>query len=97
MKRYIKSSTESLTPAMQKLIQDVAGDFKKSMQEMDCETWKEFVQTNDWEASDIRAEIDYMVNRMYDGVMLDDGSYIEASDGSGISYREFKKQVIASL
>jgi len=97
MKGYIKSSTESLTPAMQKLIQDVADDFKKSMKEMECETWKEFVQTNDWEASDIREEIDYMVNRMYGGLMFDDGSYVEASNGSGVSYREFKKQVTAAL
>lgn len=96
MKRYVRSGTE-ISSAMQKLIQDVADDFKKSMQDMDCDTWKEFVQINDWDASDIRGEIRYMVDRMYGGAMFDDGSYVEASDDSGIPYREFKKKVLELL
>ena len=96
MKRYIFSDT-SIRPSMQKLIDDVANDFKQSMKDMDCTTWSEFVRLNDWEASDIRSEIGYMVDHLYGGAMFDDGTYIEDENGNGISYREFKKNVINQL
>lgn len=98
MKRYIKTADEiQFTSAMQKLIQDVVDEWRKDIKEQDCESFKEFCQVNDYEASDIRDEIRYMVDHMFGGYMYDDGTVIGASDDSEISYRQFKKAVTDQL
>lgn len=96
MKRYIASATE-ITSAMKDLIESVANEWKQDMENQECETFKEFVQLNDYEASDIRNEIRYMVEHHYDGWMYDDGTVVIASDDSEMPYGKFKKAVIAKL
>ena len=85
-----------MTDTMLKLIQDVANDFRRTMQEEDFQTFKAMKDCYDWDASDIRFEIEYMINKLYDGMVLDDGTII-ANDDSECSYREFKKQVMNLL
>lgn len=96
MKRYIKAEAE-ISSAMHKLIQSIADEWSHDMKEQDCETFKEFVQVNDYDASDIRGEIRYMVQNNYNGWMYDDGSVVIAEDDSEMPYSKFKKAVIEKL
>lgn len=96
MKRYVASAIE-ITSAMKDLIESVANEWKQDMENRECETFKEFVQLNDYEASDIRNEIRYMVERHYDGWMYDDGTVVIASDDSEMPYGKFKRAVINKL
>ena len=96
MKKYIKSETE-ISSAMQDMIESVADEWRNDMAEQDCETFKEFCQVNDYEASDIRNEIRYMVNRMFGGYMYDDGTVVGASDDTEMPYGKFKKAVVDLL
>lgn len=96
MKRYIKSSSE-ISSAMQDMIDCIVDEWKKDMEDQDCKTFKEFCQLNDYEASDIREELRYMIEKHYDGWMYDDGTIVIASDESEMPYREFKKAVIDKL
>ena len=83
-----------MTTSMKDLINNVAKDFMDDMEEHHCVDFDEFLFVNGFEAKDVRDEISYMVNRMFGGLMIDDGSIIYASDDSEISYREFKKEVL---
>ncbi len=96
MKKYVRSDIE-VTSAMQKLIQNVADEFRKDMQFQEVSTFNELKSLNDWDASDIRSEIQYLVDRKFGGAMYDDGSTIIASDDSELSYRQFKRLVLAEL
>ena len=96
MKRYVPSES-TISSAMQQLIDNVAAEWRNDMKEQDCETFKEFVQLNDYDASDIRNEIRYMVDRMFGGYMYDDGTVVGASDDTEMSYGKFKKAVIDKI
>ena len=96
MKRYIKCTTE-LSTSMQDLIDCVADEWKNDMEDQDCRTYKEFCDLNAYEASDIREEIRYMVEKNYDGWMYDDGTVVIASDDSEMPYGKFKQAVINKL
>lgn len=96
MKRYVKSELE-ISTAMQQLIESIADEWRNDMKEQECETFKEFVRVNDYEASDIREELRYMIEHHYDGWMYDDGTIVIASDDSEMPYGKFKKAVIDKL
>lgn len=96
MKRYVKSELE-ISTAMQQLIESIADEWRNDMKEQECETFKEFVRINDYEASDIREELRYMIEHHYDGWMYDDGTVVIASDDSEMPYGKFKKAVINKL
>ena len=94
--KYIKSDTSLVSDSMLELIENVSNQFRKDMEFSECDTFSELVHLNDWESSDIRSEIEYMVNRMFGGSMFDDGTIISPDD-SEMRYREFKKRVINSI
>lgn len=97
MKRYVKAGTLQISPAMQELIDNIVSEWKQDMLDQDCETFKEFCQVNDYEASDIRNEIRYMVDHMFGGYMYDDGTVVGASDDTEMPYGRFKKAVVDLL
>ena len=96
MKKYIKSSSE-ISSVMRDMIDCIIDEWKKDMQEQDCETFKEFCDVNDYEASDVREELRYMIENHYDGWMYDDGTIVVASDDTEMPYRAFKKAVVDGL
>lgn len=92
----ITSATE-ISSAMQDMINSIADEWKKDIEDQDCENFKEFCQLNDYTAADIRDELRYMIQNHYDGWMYDDGTIVVASDESEMPYREFKKAVVDKL
>lgn len=96
MKRYAYPEF-AISSAMQQLIDDIAAEWRNDMKEQECETFKEFVSLNDYEASDIREEIRYMVEHHYDGWMYDDGTIVVASDDTEMPYGKFKKAIIDKI
>lgn len=57
----------------------IAAEFNKAVIEAECKNFKEMRSLYDWDASDIRAEIDSMVtdllNKDYDEYVESNGSY----------------------
>ena len=96
MKKYIRSETE-LSEAMQQMIENIAREWIVDMHYQECETFKEFISLNDYDASDIRAELRYMIQNHYDGWMYDDGTIVIASDDTEMPYGKFKKAVIDKI
>lgn len=96
MKKYIKSDLE-ISSAMESMIERTVAEFHKSMEFQECATFREFCQLNDFEASDIRSEIRYIIQHYCDGWMYDDGTIVVASDDSEMPYRAFKKAVVDGL
>lgn len=92
----VTSATE-ISSAMQDMIDSIADEWKKDIEDQDCENFKEFCQLNDYTAADIRDEFRYMIQNHYDGWMYDDGTIVIASDDSEMPYGEFKKAVLDRL
>lgn len=84
----------------------IAEDFNREVSLQYCKDFKELRRLYDWEASDIRSEIEYMVNsEMFPegaGIaMMDDGSlnnlhYMEDPDNY-CSYGTFKKMIFKNV
>lgn len=83
----------------------VAAEFNKAVEEADCENFKEMKRLYDWDAKDIRSEIDYMINRgefsEYGIGSLDDGTVVNFRDSKDpddeCSYGTFKKMVFENV
>ena len=84
----------------------VAEEFNKAVAEAECENFKEMRRLYDWDASDIRSEIEYMVrdweNNHDSGIgSLDDGTICNFRDmkdpDNECTYGTFKKMVFANV
>ena len=84
----------------------IAEEFNIAVEEAECENFKEMKSLYDWEASDIRSEISYMIrdweNRKDSGIgQLDDGMLINFRDyndpDNECTYGTFKKMVFANV
>ena len=93
------------------LVKKVANDFRECMEIMDCKTWKEFVDANDWDSKDIRDEICATVQDIGKDIYTNkriqwerDGAIWTYGNNDGIligeqeiPYGTFKKLVIAEI
>ena len=98
MRKYVAhpkkiTAATDISSAMQKLIDDVANDFAQTMKQEGFESFSDMKNTYDWESAEIKEEIEYMVDKVYGGAFFD--TIVSASDDSEMSYREFKKAVVA--
>lgn len=82
----------------------IADDFNEAVVLAECENFKEMRSLYDWDAKDIRGEIEYMVREHGDAygiVMMDDCSVIHLNDMNdehyGCTYGTFKKLVFANV
>ena len=91
---------------IKELAQRIAEDFNKAVVDADCENFKEMKRLYDWEASDIRSEIEYMIKDMENnhdsGIgVLDDGTICNFRDmkdpDDECTYGAFKKMVFKSV
>ena len=85
----------------------IAGEFNDDIKEAGCTTFKEMKSLYGWDSSDIRSEIEYMVNRMdwgegvtsgccfFDNVICNVSNSKDPDDE--ISYRDFKKLVFMNV
>lgn len=94
-----------------KLAKKIGDEFNKAVKEAECENFKEMRRLYDWEASDIRSEIEYMVNRMqwgedehgepiYSGCVFfgnEISNIQEDDDDNDMTYGQFKKMVMANV
>lgn len=87
----------------EELAKKIAEEFKNIMEQEGFSCFKEMKECYDWEASDIRSEIEYMVKEYGEAehfAVMDDGSLIQFTDERiepTMSYREFKKLVLNEL
>ena len=80
----------------------IAEELNTAVKDAECENFKEMRRLYDWDAEDIRNEIDYMVNHSDYGIaMLDDGHVVNLGnskdDDNWSSYGQFKKMVFAGV
>lgn len=83
----------------------VAAEFNKAVEEAECENFKEMKRLYDWDAKDIRSEIEYMINRGefsdYGIGSLDDGTVCNFRDSKDpddeCTYGTFKKMVFENV
>jgi hypothetical protein len=85
----------------------VAEDFNKTMAKEGFETFKEMKECYDWEWKDIKDEVEYMINKQFEGhgfMMMDDYSVaridkIDFTDEFAweCSWREFKKMFMSMV
>lgn len=89
---------------IKELAKIIADDFNEAVVEAECENFKEMRFLYDWDAKDIRSEIEYMVNE-YGGDsgigMLDDCTVINFNnyydENNECSYGTFKKMIFANV
>ena len=91
---------------IRELARNIAEEFNIAVRDAECDNFKEMRRLYDWEASDIRSEIEYMIrdwenNRDSGITSLDDGTVINVRDWKDpddeCTYGTFKKMVFASV
>lgn len=93
MYRLIKASTR-LKLSLNELVKMCADHFNSIIKENGFANFKELRESYDWEASDIRDELNDVVNESSNWWMSDDGIFLADDDSDEeISYGNFKKQV----
>ena len=84
----------------------IAAELNKMVIEAECENFKEMRSLYDWDASDIRSEIEYMIrdyeNNHDSGIgSLDDGTVCNFADfrdaDNECTYGAFKKMVFTNV
>lgn len=84
----------------------IAEELNETVKEAECENFKEMRRLYDWDASDIRGEIEYMIrdweNRKNSGIgNLDDGTMCNWKNPKDpddeCTYGTFKKMVMANV
>ena len=87
----------------------IAEEFNKDIEVAECEDFEEMKALYDWTAKDIKAEIEYMVNRaeygedehgepIYSGCLLMDSDVENINDVHDcMKYGQFKKLIFANV
>lgn len=83
------------------LAMQIADEFNKIVVESDCETFKEMRNLFNWNADDIRGEIEYMIQKSDSGIVIwDDGEITnerEKDVDNYIKYGAFKKMIFSNV
>lgn len=74
------------------LVQQVGDEFIKTMDEENFDSFRAMSQCYGWDSTDIKEEIEYMINKEFNGFMY--GSDIEDANGHEYKYRSFKSMVM---
>lgn len=80
---------------LENLVKIVADDFRKDMEENGFESFQEMSRCYMWDSSDIRAEVEYIVNSSNLGYMGDEGLVL--NNGDLCEYKDFIRLVRKSL
>ena len=91
---------------IRELAKHIAEEFNKEVIDAECENFKEMKSLYDWDAADIRSEINYMIrdwenNRDSKIFSLDDGTMVHFENmrdpDYGCTNGAFKKMVFADV
>ena len=95
-----------MSMTFEKLAELVADDFQKTMNEEGFETFKEMKKCYDWDAQDIKEEVDSIISELNKKAyeesgetfwMSDDYSFLQIGIFDDMSWGDFKKLVFSHL